>query len=402
MLVRSLARARQLARLSRRSYSANRFDKEVASIVESSWKSGLAGSRTARQKFANATRNDFFAVDTNSHQPCALPCFIPRNSGMHTALIEQPVSRRGVLFNPWTLLLELLDDPRVVYNGGSEAGRILLSAIMWMGYVTPSNIDTKRTELARAIMDTQCIGFDPLLSTQYECSDNVELRPAQLMQLCQIQWPRFIAEKYRNLKSVPLVISRGDQRMVNAWDRAWAATNLCAAQLEKSVVRSRALFNCRFDLAAQSRLSIREGVEHAPGIVMNTILGWTGDLSHIISPAIEERICTQYFANIDTLRSTVAAAWQLYDWLIHNNPHRETPLVLKRHFSLYKSRLATQMAENSSLSLMYRGLCAFDNLKEAQESLYRLNNVAINSPNSTGVRELDRKLVERLMYVKNI
>ncbi|KAJ2409557.1 hypothetical protein J3F80_001217 [Coemansia sp. RSA 2526] len=270
MLVRSLARARQLARLSRRSYSANRFDKEVASIVESSWKSGLAGS------------------------------------DMHTALIEQPVSRRGVLFNPWTLLLELLDDPRVVYNGGSEAGRILLSAIMWMGY------------------------------------------------------------------------------------------------LEKSVVRSRALFNCRFDLAAQSRLSIREGVEHAPGIVMNTILGWTGDLSHIISPAIEERICTQYFANIDTLRSTVADAWQLYDWLIHNNPHRETPLVLKRHFSLYKSRLATQMAENSSLSLMYRGLCAFDNLKEAQESLYRLNNVAINSPNSTGVRELDRKLVERLMYVKNM
>ncbi|KAJ2151446.1 hypothetical protein J3F82_003343 [Coemansia sp. RSA 637] len=269
---------------------------------------------------------------------------------MHTALIEQPVSRRGVLFNPWTLLLELLDDPRVVYNGGSEAGRILLSAIMWMGYVTPSNIDTKRTELARAIMDTQCIGFDPLLSTQYECSDNVELRPAQLMQL----------------------------------------------------LRSRALFNCRFDLAAQSRLSIREGVEHAPGIVMNTILGWTGDLSHIISPAIEERICTQYFANIDTLRSTVADAWQLYDWLIHNNPHRETPLVLKRHFSLYKSRLATQMAENSPSSLMYRGLCAFDNLKEAQESLYRLNNVAINSPNSTGVRELDRKLVERLMYVKNI
>ncbi|KAJ2206052.1 hypothetical protein EV180_007168, partial [Coemansia sp. RSA 518] len=123
---------------------------------------------------------------------------------MHTALIEQPVSRRGVLFNPWTLLLELLDDPRVIYNGGSEAGRILLSAIMWMGYVTPSNIDTKRTELARAIMDTQCIGFDPLLSTKYECSDNVELRPAQLMQLCQIQWPRFIAEKYRNLKSVPL------------------------------------------------------------------------------------------------------------------------------------------------------------------------------------------------------
>ncbi|KAJ2123863.1 hypothetical protein IW147_002294 [Coemansia sp. RSA 720] len=401
MLVRSLAPARQLAWFGRRSYSASRFDKEVASIVESSWKSGLNESRTARQKFSNATRNDF-AADTNSHQPCALPCFIPRSSDMHTALIEQPVSRRGVLFNPWTLLLELLDDPRVVYNGGSEAGRILLSAIVWMGFVTPNNIDTKRTELVRAMVDAQCIRFDPLLLTQYECSDNVELRPAQLMQLSQIQWPRVIAEKYRDLMSVPSVISRGDQSKVNAWERAWAATNLCAAQLKKSVVRSRALFNCRFDLTAQSRLSIRESIEHAPGMVMNTILGWPGNLSHIISPAIEERICTQYFANIGTLRSAVADAWQLYDWLIHNNPHREVPLVLKRHFSLYKSRLATQMAENSSSSLMYRGLCAFDNLKEAQEALYRLNNAVIDSPNSTSVQELDRKLVERLMYVKNM
>ncbi|KAJ2337945.1 hypothetical protein GGF43_006992 [Coemansia sp. RSA 2618] len=141
-----------------------------------------------------------FVQDAND-QSAARPCFVPRDSDMHRALVDQPVSRRGIPFNPWTLLLELLDDPRVAYDGSPEASRCILSAIAWMGGVTPHNMLKRRDELVRALLKAKCIRFDPKLSTG--APGNVELGSAQLMQLYQIQWPRFIAEKYRQSMSVP-------------------------------------------------------------------------------------------------------------------------------------------------------------------------------------------------------
>ncbi|KAJ2816708.1 glycerol ether metabolic process [Coemansia erecta] len=269
-----------------------------------------------------------------------------------------------------------------------------------MGGVTPHNMLKRRDELVRALLKAKCIRFDPKLSTG--APGNVELGSAQLMQLYQIQWPRFIAEKYRQSMSVPSILCRETQSMANAWDRAWAVTNICAEQLKTSAVTHRVLFNSRFGNAAQRRVAIHEGFVYAPGMAMNAILGSQEDLLHIVGPDTKAKICNQYFANIDTFRSAVVAAWQLYDWLIHSNPHKNAPPVLQRHFTLYEFRLANQRSENSSSSLIYRGLCAFDNLREATDALQRLDKTDTAGSDGESVRALDRKLVERYIKMQKI
>ncbi|KAJ2386176.1 hypothetical protein H4S02_003978 [Coemansia sp. RSA 2611] len=299
LTARTPAGACSLASCSRRAYSLGAFDKELAGVTDVSWKSG---QKHAQGKRASATISSFHnklppTGGSNSGLYSHLRV-MARDSDLYRVITEQPISRKGVPFNPWTLLLELLDDPRIIYSGGPKAGQILLDAVSWMGWVTPQNISTRRTELVYALRASNCIKVYQRLMLP-TCQSNVELTPAQSIQFQQIQWPRHIAEKYAELLSVPSIASQDSEPAVS-WAYTWLTINLCMLELKAAYTKNRVIFNHRLDTRRRLRQVVQDAVAYAPG-----------NPTRIIGPYVEEQILGRYFADASTLKAAVGSAWQL-------------------------------------------------------------------------------------------
>ncbi|KAJ2489806.1 hypothetical protein GGI11_009240, partial [Coemansia sp. RSA 2049] len=113
-----------------------------------------------------------------------------------------PLSRQNVRFNPWSLFLELFDDPRIMLNTDNDfvsRGRALLAAVVYLGQVTPANVLAQRPLFKHYALKSKIV----VPYRQYgnenhrDAMDrNVSLTPSQLAALGQLQFPRFIANKY--------------------------------------------------------------------------------------------------------------------------------------------------------------------------------------------------------------
>ncbi|KAJ2451438.1 hypothetical protein GGF42_004259 [Coemansia sp. RSA 2424] len=371
-------------------------DKELAGIPEMSWRAGRKKKpqghaspecqREGTPRGESAPPLHTGPLYGNSHAVYSsrargafdVPRFVPFGSEMHTALTDMELTRSGIPFNPWSLLLEMLDDPRLLYSS-SNARRIIV-AVGHLGWIGPGNMQQQRPLLARYLLRAGC--FVP--HKQYSSAlpegvmsvldatkrGGVDLTPAQLLQLCQIQWPRLIARKYERL--LPSVIVADKQHpSYLSWCRSWLATNLCILRLQAAYVKRRVLFNSRMDKGAQSRFLIRNSYEHSPGLVLNTIMSWGGDFSKVLNPYTVSGLCSAYFGDHAKLKEAVLQAWQLYDWLVHRNPHKQPP---PEHLDANTLRCSGRpyrqaVADSLPSALLYRALVSFDNWEEATRTL---------------------------------
>ncbi|KAJ2487935.1 hypothetical protein IWW37_005054 [Coemansia sp. RSA 2050] len=328
---------------------------------------------------------------------------------MHAALTDMKPSRSGLAFNPWSLLLEVLDDPRLVYD--ARNARKVIVAIGHLGWITPENVLQQRPLLAQYLLRAGC--FVPLKQYSSDLPEGVlakldaanlggeDLTPAQLMQLCQMQWPRLIAKEYERFLPSAIVNDKQHADYL-PWCRSWLSTNLSILRLRAACIKRRVLFNSRMDEGAQSRLLIRDSFEHSPGLVLNTIMSWGGDFSKILNPFFVAGLCSAYFGDYIKAKTTVVQAWQLYDWLIHHNPHMKPPAHLDTNARRGGSRLSRQLSDSLPAALLYRALAAFDNWGEAASSLNDLyllheDGLAQHSPEQA---ELDNKLFRRYLCMK--
>ncbi|KAJ2477859.1 hypothetical protein IWW47_006164 [Coemansia sp. RSA 2052] len=231
----------------------------------------------------------------------------------------------------------------------------------------------------------------------------VDLTPAQLLQLCQIQWPRLIARKYERL--LPSVIVTDKQHpSYLSWRRSWLATNLCILRLQAAYVKRRVLFNSRMDKGAQSRFLIRDSYEHSPGLVLNTIMSWGGDFSKVLNPYTVSGLCSAYFGDHTKLKKAVLQAWQLYDWLVHRNPHKQPP---PEHLDADTHRCSGRpyrqaVADSLPSALLYRALVSFDNWEEATctlNDIYRSHDDG-SVQQSPELVEMDNKLFRQYLDMK--
>ncbi|KAJ2002846.1 hypothetical protein GGI04_003182 [Coemansia thaxteri] len=321
------------------------------------------------------------------------------------------LSRSGIAFNPWTLLLELLDDPRLTYNAGS-ANKMLV-AIGHLGWTSPGNLSQQRPLMARYLLRAGCFSVREQFSS--ELPDGVipeleaaglggaDLTSAQLMQLCQMQWPRFIAQKYEHCTPSALASDTNKHDDHLMWRRRWLSANLAILGLRAAYIKRRVLFNSRMDKCAQSRYLIRYTIEHSPGLALNTLLGWGGDYSKLLNPFYSKWLCSAYFGNHSAAKDAVLQAWQMYSHLIHHNPHMNPPT----HFSSSTGgtiRPKSQAAASSPSAILFRALSAFDNWEEATRSLgdlYLLHEDA-SAQLSPEMAELDNKLVRCFVDIERM
>ncbi|KAJ2809986.1 hypothetical protein FBU31_008088, partial [Coemansia sp. 'formosensis'] len=251
--------------------------KELASIPEVSWRAGRKKSPGDREPSLNAkcqskpsagdAERPFLHTGLlygNSHAVYSartrgafdVPRFVPFDSKMYAAFTDTKPSRSSA-FNPWSLLLEMLDDPRLAYDA-SNARKVIV-AIGHLGWITPENVPQQRPLLARYLLRAGC--FVPHKQYSSDLPEGVmpkpdaaslggeDLTPAQLMQLCQMQWPQFIAKEYEHL-----LPSAADKRAGHLpWCRSWLSANLSILGLRAAYVKRRVLFNSRMDKSAQCR-----------------------------------------------------------------------------------------------------------------------------------------------------
>ncbi|KAJ2553613.1 hypothetical protein EV175_002880 [Coemansia sp. RSA 1933] len=311
---------------------------------------------------------------------------------MHRAYMNMPLSRQNIRFNPWSLILELLDDPRVEINASNPVvlrGRALLATIARLGQVTPDNMLTQRPLLARYVQSSKA--FVPLPQREDTGSDIV-LTSSQHAALSQIQFPRFIANKYTTHVSVvalPEKMEGSNAARRAQWDRSWLSANLTILELQATFLKHRVLFGKRLDMAQQSRLLISNAFEHAPGLVLNVIMSWNDDYRKILTPYAIQRLCAACFSNPDTIREAIVQAWQMYDWLIYHSP------ALRRN-----NNIGVGDAYAVAVKL-FRSLESFDNLAEAHNCFHRVQASRPNPSDARMMRLLasDRKLLTRYMNI---
>ncbi|KAJ2076694.1 hypothetical protein H4R24_005557 [Coemansia sp. RSA 988] len=394
---------RTLTNKGQRGFIHSRYSyKELASVPEAAWKAGrrqrsgplgvsinsdesATGHRTCRNE-GPFCGNSQAVYSDNNHSDGWLPNIVPPNSELRTAYITQPLSRSGIKFNPWSLVLEMLDDPRLVCVLDLESKRRLLLAIGRLGWVTPDNVLAQRSLFARHLLKTKCFARRPV--TDQDCAD-YKVSSTQLMLLSQMQWPRYITDKYERLVSVPAIEQLGYSESLVKWCRAWLATNICMLELRAAYTKRRVLFNSRMDARTQTKHLIRSSFEHSPGLTLNVIMCWRGNFKEILNPYFESRLYDRYFTDTNTFRSVIIQAWQLYDRLLHNNPCQATPEFMKTPSSLPLHSITRLVAHNPPSLLLFRALCAFDNFREATQALSQLHqeyNVKV-----------DKSIVERYM-----
>ncbi|KAJ2745733.1 hypothetical protein GGI20_001957 [Coemansia sp. BCRC 34301] len=412
-------------------YGRRYSDKELASIPEASWRAGrkkklqdsLDLDLVSREGWHRGALgpslhtgpfygNSHSVYKARTRSTFDVPRFVPFGSEMHTALTDMRLSRSGIPFNPWSLLLEMLDDPRLLYNP-SNARRIIV-AIGHLGWIGPENIMQQRPLLARYLLRAGCFvphkqystalpeGVMPVLDATE--SGGVDLTPAQLLQLCQMQWPRFIAHKYEHLLPSALVTDKQHASYAK-WCRSWLSTNLSILRLQTAFVKRRVLFNSRMDKRAQSIFLIRDSYKHSPGLVLNTIMSWGGDFSKVLNPYAVAGLCSAYLGDLTKVKDAVLQAWQLYNWLVYHNPHKAPPAHLnanKHHFSSCRKKRTT--ADSQPSALLYEALASFNNWEEATCMLNDLcrSHDDGSAQQSPELAELDNELFRQYLDTKRV
>ncbi|KAJ2777219.1 hypothetical protein GGI15_004581 [Coemansia interrupta] len=346
--------------------------KQVANLPRAAWRTGRPTAAPHRTRVGPLYGNNHAVYATLQRTPTAIPRLVALNSELHQALVSMPHTRRGLRFNPWSLLLELFDDTRLALASTQYRSKILVAA-GHLGWVTPGNVMSQRPLIARYLLTSRCLEVDgrylhpgipgTVVPEDVAAREHaaVDLSPAQLTMLCQVQWPRFIAAKYRH--AMPHTGSVGASR-------AWLCAHLSMIENTADYVKQRAVFNRRLGVADQIKRLIRRSYEHAPGLALNAIMGWNGDLSEILTPAARHHICARYFADMDAARNAVAQAWQMYDRLVYRNPHVAVPRCLDWDTPRPTGRFrCEQDAEGSPASMLFRSLRSFDSWAEATRSL---------------------------------
>ncbi|KAJ2777699.1 hypothetical protein H4R18_005010 [Coemansia javaensis] len=369
--------------------------KELANVPLSSWKPGGAPPSphsepgTLGPRRAHGPPVGPFTGNAQHIYADAVWRHVPAGTELEAALKKQPLSRAGIRFNPWSLVLELLDDPRLEYTAGGGGGgggaKALLAAIVRLGWSAPRDVLNTRANLARYLMNRGVFGA----RAQAQGGGHSALTAAQAMALSQMQWPRQIAERYAARLSVPAAAAlRGaDSAQAGEWRRTWLAVSVGMLELRTAFVLRRVLFNVRMTPAEQTALVMRGALEHAPGLALNAILAWRGNLAHILAPRERLALDAACFGSAEAARRTVAQAWQLYDWLVHACPHRpaHAPTMVPKYFSpgLAPRDPAVKCAWTTPAASLYRVLCKFDAWDEAARAHSAL-------PDGT-----DRRLLER-------
>ncbi|KAI8320729.1 hypothetical protein GQ54DRAFT_317918 [Martensiomyces pterosporus] len=408
--------------------------KELASIPDIAWRSGqrkqqqqqqqqqqvaLPGKHGMRQdELSGAAKRvehkgplfgNYHAVYSRKERgKKTMPRFVPAGSDMYRALTEMAQTRRGLRFNPWTILLELLDDTRLECSVNNNK---LLVAMGHLGWVTPDNIMAQRPLFAKYLLNSSCLSALPQFSTLLPSGtmpkeeararfSGVDLTPSELMVLCQMQWPRFVAQKYQQALSVPALelvpIEHGRARRIADWSRAWLSTNLCVLELRTALKRRRTLFNDKMDDRERCQLLFRSAFEHAPGFALNLLMSWGGEYSQILNPYSIGRLSETYFADVDTTRQVIGQAWQMYDWLIYCNPQGKLPADLDPDVPAGK-RKSVQFTRSASAHI-FQALRAFDNWEEATRSLNCLYRSL--QQESQELSASDRRLTERYLRLQ--
>ncbi|KAJ1948647.1 hypothetical protein EC988_005089, partial [Linderina pennispora] len=91
-----------------------------------------------------------------------MPRFVPATTKLHDAL-AMPIDRQKILFNPWTILLELLHDPRLDWDFDNNK---LLIAIGHLNWVHVDNLMAQRPLFAKYLFSTGCLRAKEGASTQ--------------------------------------------------------------------------------------------------------------------------------------------------------------------------------------------------------------------------------------------
>ncbi|KAJ1892851.1 hypothetical protein LPJ81_005477 [Coemansia sp. IMI 209127] len=219
-------------------------------------------------------------------------------------------------------------------------------------------------------------------------NDDIPLTTSQHAALSQIQFPRFIAEKYAKQVSATTLQDEDCSSVARRaqWDRSWLSANLAILELQTTFLKHRALFGKRLDMAQQSRLLTSSAFEHAPGLVLNIIMSWNDDYKKILTPYMIHRLCTKYFSDPDTIREAIVQAWQMYDWLAY---HGHTSHMM-----------APSAGDTYAVSVkLFRSLESFDNWAEAERYFNRVQRSWANPSDAQTQRLLasDNILVERYM-----
>ncbi|KAJ1667255.1 hypothetical protein IW140_001709 [Coemansia sp. RSA 1813] len=362
-------------------------DVELAAKIRQSRKKPLGGNPYAMYApTTNSTQKQQHQGQDGTPLFLAMPPRIPNQSEMHSAYTSMPLSRRNIRFNPWSLLLELLDDPRIALhtnNNTISRGKSLLATIVRLGQVTLDNVGMQRPLLTQYALRSKAVMLLP-----QNKDDDIILTPSQHVALSQIQFPRFIAEKFANqvaAASLQDEACSNEARQVQ-WDRSWLSANLAILELQTTFLKHRVLFNKRLDMAQQGRLLISSAFEHAPGLVLNVIMSWNDDYNKILTPYMIHRLCTRYFSDAETIREAIVQAWQMYDWLVYHS------------HALYQSKPGTDDTHALAVTL-FRSLESFDNWAETSRYFNRIQRHPTDPSNALVQRLLmsDHKLVERYM-----
>ncbi|KAJ2771521.1 hypothetical protein IWQ57_002176 [Coemansia nantahalensis] len=332
--------------------------KELANTPKASWRPGRAPPEEPRPRRPRLCLGPLAGDGLGAYR-CGHWRRVPLGTDLHTALGEQPLSRHGIPFNPWSLLLEVLDDPRLVCSPTPAGQTALLAAVPQLGWVTPYNVLTQRALLADHLLQTGAVAVRPGHSDAGAGPGDAVLGPAQAMALAQMQWPRHIAQHYERLLSVPAVLRAADDARAAEWRRAWQATGGAMAELRAAYVKRRVLFNTRMSRRQQTALVVRHALEPAPGLVLNALLAWRGDVADVLSPHAAQVVCDTHFATAAALRRAVGQAWQLYDWLIRCcRPHRTGAAPTMAAISFAARHAAHQHAAATPAAALYAALCA--------------------------------------------
>ncbi|KAJ2235807.1 hypothetical protein H4R99_002932 [Coemansia sp. RSA 1722] len=327
---------------------------------------------------------------------------VPMDSEIYMAFQTIPRIQQTARFNPWSLILELLDDPRLLFN--EKRRNRLLSAVSQLGWINTQNVLAQRPLFAYHLLKNRCFTLAPKYSsmqtnpetevdTENERSQIAQLSPAQSITLHQIQWPHYIANKYEALASLSASKNRRDSA---EWDRIWLCTNTCMEELRTAYIKNRVVFNLRTSVEEQLQRLIRGSFDHAPGLVLNAIMSWNDDQYAILNPYVKQRLLSIYFANRETTKQTVVQAWQMYDWLLYSNSKFVMPAACIDYKGKLDSRSLTR-------SLLYRSLNSFDNWDEATHSLERLScrwDSKSEQHPETQQTASDRKLVDKYFNMR--
>ncbi|KAJ2387236.1 hypothetical protein GGI05_004144, partial [Coemansia sp. RSA 2603] len=316
----------------------------MANIPRAAWRTGRTTHPTHRPRVGALYGNMHSDYATTHRSRTSVPRLVPLNTTLHQVL-SQPHPARRPRFNPWTLLLELLDDPRIRFTMDHRFRRSMLTAAGHLGWVTPANIMAQRPLVARYLLRSECLAVEARYVDQRLPADvipvelaaqryaAVDLSPAQLTRLCQVLWPGHIAAKYSQ---------RARQADPVDSSRTWLCAHLSILENTKDCVKHRSLFGRRLTVAQQTTRLIRRSYDHAPGLILNAIMSCNSDLSDILSPRDIHHIATRYFADKDSARSTVAQAWTLYDRLVYCNPRVPVPRCLDSDVPLSTGRFRSE------------------------------------------------------------